>query len=113
MTQPNAESPGQGARAWITQGSLPRAIWRIALPTWGGFITHDLMGIIDMAFVGRLGPAAVSAVAMSGLLFGVSHADPITYVSVTALLVAVALAASDLPARRAASLDPMSVLRAE
>lgn len=55
----------------LTEGSIPQAIVRIALPTWGAFITHDLMGIVDMFFVGKLGPAAVAAVAMSGLMFGI------------------------------------------
>jgi len=55
----------------LTEGSIPRAITRIALPTWAAFITHDLMGIVDMFFVGKLGPVAVAAVAMSGLMFGI------------------------------------------
>jgi putative ABC transport system permease protein len=50
---------------------------------------------------------------MSGLLFGVSPADPLTFGGVALILVAVALAASWLPAWRAARIDPTSALRAE
>jgi len=60
-----------------------------------------------------LGIAAGVTRLMSGLLFGVSPADPATYVGVAAGLVSVALLASYLPARRAASVDPVVALRAE
>jgi putative MATE family efflux protein len=58
-------------RSDLTEGSIPRVILRIALPTWAAFLTHDLMGIVDMFFVGKLGPAAVASVAMSGVMFGI------------------------------------------
>lgn len=50
---------------------------------------------------------------MSKLLYGVSPTDPITYASVALLWLLVATAASYLPARRAANVDPMEVLRNE
>ena len=50
---------------------------------------------------------------MSGLLFGVSPTDPVTFVSIAALLVMVALAGCYFPARRAMKVDPLIALRYE
>lgn len=50
---------------------------------------------------------------LSSLLFGVKADDPWTYVAVSLVLVAVALGASYLPARRAMRFDPATVLRSE
>jgi ABC-type antimicrobial peptide transport system permease subunit len=49
----------------------------------------------------------------SAFLYGLSAHDPITFVTVSAILVAIMVAAAYLPARRAAHLDPMYALRAE
>jgi ABC-type antimicrobial peptide transport system permease subunit len=48
-----------------------------------------------------------------GLLYGVSAIEPVLLLGVVALFVLVALMAGFLPARRAASVDPMDALRAE
>jgi len=56
--------------------------------------------------------AAVSRV-LRAMLFGLSPFDPIAYMSVSLFLVAVALLACYLPARRATKVDPLTALRHE
>ncbi len=64
------------------------------------------------AIVGVLASAAASRV-MRGVLYGVSPLDPLVYAAMPLLLMAVALFATYLPARRAARADPVIALRAE
>ena len=60
-----------------------------------------------------LGSAVILMRLMKSLLFGISPLDPLTYAIVPVVLVAAAVLASYLPARRAAAVDPMEALRAE
>jgi putative ABC transport system permease protein len=62
--------------------------------------------------VGAAGALALTRV-MRSLLFDVKPWDPLTLTSVSALLAAVAFAASYIPARRATRVDPMIALRYE
>ena len=62
--------------------------------------------------IGIVGALALSRL-MASQLYGVRPTDPITFVTVAALLMIVSLAASYIPARRAMRVDPMTALRYE
>jgi len=71
---------------------------------------------LKLALMGvGLGLAGAFVVArfLTSMLFGVGMYDPATFLGVAALLIAVALAASYIPARRAMRVDPIVALRYE
>jgi predicted permease len=69
------------------------------------------MALIGIA-LGLAGALALTRV-LASLLLGVGATDPLTFVGVVILLAAIALLACWIPARRAAKVDPMVVLRHE
>ena len=71
------------------------------------------MRVSLLGCVAGLGLAAVFTKLLAGMLFGVSPWDAITMAAVTALVIGVSIAASLLPAVRAARVEPMQVLREE
>jgi putative ABC transport system permease protein len=79
-----------------------------------------LLAIVGQAF--KLSSAGVAIGSLAGLLltrfvanllYGVRATDPLTFVATAGSLILVALAASYLPARRAAAIDPVEALRKE
>jgi predicted permease len=78
----------------------------------GMFVRHGLMLSGIGAACGLVAAFALTRV-MRSLLFEVSPADPVTYLSVSAGLILAAMLASYLPARRATKVDPVVALRAE
>jgi putative ABC transport system permease protein len=75
-------------------------------------LAQGLRLVIVGVAIGLAGAFALTRV-MSGLLFGVSPTDLITFTVTAITLTGVALAASVIPARRATKVDPMMALRCE
>ncbi|HXC86355.1 MAG TPA: ABC transporter permease [Candidatus Cybelea sp.] len=74
-------------------------------------ILLQTLGLAGMGMV--VGTVASWALArtLSGLLFGVTSSDPVTFAGMLVILTGVAALAGYLPARRASRIDPMSALR--
>jgi predicted permease len=78
-----------------------------------GLVVGDGMKLSALGLVIGLIAAFWLTRAMATMLVGVQPTDPITYVSILALFLAIAVLACWIPARRAASLDPTNALRSE
>ena len=78
----------------------------------GMFVRHGLV-LTSIGVVIGLGAAAGLTRLMSTLLYGITPLDPVTYVAVPLVLATATVLASYLPARRAASVDPVEALRLE
>ena len=90
---------------------------RMAVGSGGGEVVRLLMrqGMalvvvgVGIGMVGAFGAAGV----IRGMLYGEGGLDPITFIGVPVVLIAVAMLAIWVPARRASSVDPVVVLRQE
>ena len=89
----------------VALGAATRDVLRLILG-------EGLRTVLVGAALGLAG-ALVLTRTVSSLLFGVTATDPIAFGSVTLLLLAAALLACYLPARRAAKVDPVVALRSE
>jgi len=75
-------------------------------------LTDGLRMILPGVAAGSLGALAVTRL-LSRLLYGVTATDPITFVAIAAFLTMIGTLACYIPARRAASVDPIVALRNE
>ena len=76
------------------------------------FVRHGL-ALAGIGIVVGLAAAAALTRLMSTLLFGITPLDPVTYVAVAVVLTTATVLASYVPARRAASVDPVEALTVE
>jgi len=74
------------------------------------FLRHGFW-LVAIGIALGIGIALALTRVMSALLFGVGPMDPLTYAAVSAVLAAIALLATYLPARRASRIDPIAALR--
>jgi putative ABC transport system permease protein len=87
----------------MAMGAERGAVMRMVLEQGLGLVLAGLaLGLVGALALSRL---------VERLLFGVPSTDPLTYAVVAAMLLAAAVAACLLPARRAASVDPLVALR--
>jgi predicted permease len=80
----------------LVRGVLAGAAWKVGVGVAAGLVA-----------------AVVATRAMRALLYGVEPLDPATYVAVVGLVGIVVTLAAWAPARRAAGIDPMTLMRAE
>jgi ABC-type antimicrobial peptide transport system permease subunit len=86
-------------------GATPRDILKLVLSQGLVIVAIGLLAGLAAAFAGtRL---------LADLFYGVTPSDPVTYVAVATLLLAVALLACWIPARRATRISPVTALRFE
>jgi putative ABC transport system permease protein len=100
----------------VSQGTREIGI-RVALGAKPGNILAGVLArngmLVGLGIVLGIGGASALTRVLKSFLFEVEPTDPATFMAVTALLVAAALAATYIPARRATRVDAMEALRYE
>jgi putative ABC transport system permease protein len=78
-----------------------------------GLIIRQGMLLTAVGLAVGLAAAVLATPVLQSMLINLPATDPITFVAVSALLIAIALVACYGPARRATRIDPIATLRAE
>ena len=89
----------------LALGAPPRGLMRLVLAQAAQLaIAGTVLGVVAALALARV---------MRSLIYNVSPADPLTFGAVALMVIAIALLACWLPARRATRANPMVALRAE
>ncbi len=75
-------------------------------------VVRQTLGLAALGIIVGIAGSWLLARGLSGLLYGVTAGDPVTFAVTPAILIAVAIAAGYLPARRASRIEPTIALRA-
>jgi len=78
-----------------------------------GMVVRQAIGVAVVGVIGGVAGAVAMTRALGSLLFGVSPTDVVTLAASACALLVVATAASWIPARRAAGVDPALALRGD
>ena len=89
----------------VAFGAHPGAIRRL-------IVSQGMAPVVTGIVVGSIG-AAMLVRGLEGLLHGVSPLDPASFAAAAVVLAAVAVVAAAIPARRAATVDPVQILRTD
>jgi putative ABC transport system permease protein len=106
-----------GVMAYLVSQRTREIGVRLALGATRGEVFRLILGrgltLAVIGAIGGVGAALWLTRVMETLLFSVSRTDPVTFIAVPLGLIAVALLASYIPARRAMRVDPVIALRGE
>ena len=78
-----------------------------------GLVLRQSLALTAAGILIGIAGAAMLVRFLDGMLFGLTPLDPTTWIGVSVLFATVAAVAAYLPARRAATIDPLSALRAD
>ena len=58
----------------FTTGNITKNLWLLALPMMATNALQTLFNVVDMVFVGRLGPSQIAAVSITGVILMIPFA---------------------------------------
>jgi ABC-type antimicrobial peptide transport system permease subunit len=76
-------------------------------------VLRETLLLVGLGMVAGVSAAFFASRLIASQLFGLKPGDPVTFLAACVVMIAVTMIASYIPARRAASVDPMRALRSE